>query len=82
MDIVSIQPFPLHVRKKKPTERKQVCERVLNFSSQYGSDHSRSYVASNLAGEALNFPNYGDFTQSFVLVSAGRGFVSVLKYII
>lgn len=48
---------------------KQVCKQVIHFSSQYGSDHSRSYTASNLAGEALNYPNYGDFTQSFVLVS-------------
>ena len=48
---------------------KQVCTHVVSFSSQYGSDLSRSYTASNLAGEELNYPSYGDFTQSFVLVS-------------
>ena len=49
-------------------EIKQVVEKVVFFSSQYGSDKSKSYTAANLAGKFYNYPNYGDFTQAFVLV--------------
>ncbi|PFX24747.1 F-box/LRR-repeat protein 4 [Stylophora pistillata] len=53
------------------TEKKQVVEKVIFFSSQYGSDKSKSYTAENLAGNSYNYPNYGDFTQAFVLRSYG-----------
>ncbi|XP_027048979.1 F-box/LRR-repeat protein 4-like [Pocillopora damicornis] len=52
-------------------EIKQVVEKVVFFSSQYGSDKSKSYTAANLAGKFYNYPNYGDFTQAFVLRSYG-----------
>lgn len=42
---------------------------VVDFSSQYGSDISISYTASNLTGRPSKFPSYGDFPQSFVMVS-------------
>lgn len=42
---------------------------VVDFSSQYGSDISISYTASNLTGRPSKFPNYGDFPQSYVMVS-------------
>lgn len=45
---------------------------VVDFSSQYGSDISISYTASNLTGRPSKFPNYGDFPQSYVMVSARR----------
>lgn len=43
---------------------------VVDFSSQYGSDISISYTASNLTGRPSKFPNYGDFPQSYVMVSS------------
>lgn len=42
---------------------------VTDFSSQYGSETSISYTASNLAGRGNIYPNYGDFTQACVFVS-------------
>jgi len=47
---------------------RQFVQEVVDFSSQYGSDTSMSYTMSNLAGQCNIFPNYGDFTQSAVLV--------------
>jgi len=42
---------------------------VTDFSSQYGSETSISYTASNLAGRGNIYPSYGDFTQACVFVS-------------
>lgn len=53
---------------------KQVVNKVVCFSSQYGGEHSQSYTAWNLAGNSYNFPSYGDFTQAFVLVGVALGY--------
>lgn len=42
---------------------------VVDFSSQYGSDISISYSAHNILGKPSKFPAYGDFPQTFVMVS-------------
>jgi len=47
----------------------QFSTEVVDFTSQYGSDISISYTASNLTGRPSKFPNYGDFPQSYVMVS-------------
>lgn len=47
----------------------QFSSEVVDFSSQYGSDISISYTASNVTGRPSKFPNYGDFPQSYVMVS-------------
>ncbi|RUS92085.1 hypothetical protein EGW08_000109 [Elysia chlorotica] len=44
---------------------------VTDFSSQYGSESSISYVAANLAGQLNIFPKYGDYTQACVLRTFG-----------
>lgn len=49
-------------------EVKQLAEKVVNFSSQYGTDGSASYVAANLAGDLRVYNKYGDFVEAFVLV--------------
>jgi len=41
---------------------------VVDFSSQYGSETSISYTVPNVAGRSSIYPNYGDFTQTAVLV--------------
>lgn len=48
----------------------QFSSEVVDFTSQYGSDISISYTANNITGRPSNFPNYGDFPQSYVMVSA------------
>ncbi|XP_031551802.1 F-box/LRR-repeat protein 4-like [Actinia tenebrosa] len=50
---------------------RQVAQKVLDFSSQYSCNTSSSYSASNLAGQAKSYPNYGDFQTSFVLRTYG-----------
>jgi len=47
----------------------QFSSEVVDFSSQYGSDISISYTASNVTGRPSKFPSYGDFPQSYVMVS-------------
>lgn len=48
---------------------KQYVQDVLDFSSQYGSDISISYTAYNILGKPSKYPDYGDFPQTFVVVS-------------
>jgi len=48
----------------------QFAEKVINFSSEYGTPESTSYVAANLAGQPKIYSNYGDFQEAFVLVSS------------
>lgn len=49
--------------------KRQAVSKVLDFSSQYGLEESRSYTVENIVGETNNYPNYGDFTQALVFVS-------------
>lgn len=46
----------------------QFAQRVLEFSSQYGSDYSISYTACNITGRPSKFPNYGDFPETYAMV--------------
>ncbi|KAK3745545.1 hypothetical protein QZH41_012454 [Actinostola sp. cb2023] len=46
--------------------------KILDFSSQYSSNGSRSYAACNIAGSPSSFPSYGDFVKSFVLRTYGQ----------
>lgn len=48
----------------------QYAKDVTDFSSQYGSETSISYTASNLAQRDNIYPNYGDYTQACVFVSS------------
>lgn len=52
------------------TVKRQTVNEVVDFSSQYGSDLSRSYTVANVVGETNIYPKYGDFTQSLVFVSS------------
>ena len=47
----------------------QFVEEVSDFSSQYGSDGSLSYVASNIVGKPTLYPEYGDFSAAYNMVS-------------
>ncbi|CAF0707679.1 unnamed protein product [Brachionus calyciflorus] len=49
----------------------QFVHNVLDFSSQYGKEHSRSYTVSNIRGGITNFPRYGDFLESCVMRTYG-----------
>ncbi|XP_046389546.1 F-box/LRR-repeat protein 4 isoform X2 [Ischnura elegans] len=50
----------------------QYADKVLDFSSHYGSEGSVSYTAYNLTGKPSKFPDYGDFPQTFVMRTYGR----------
>ncbi|CAL4075693.1 unnamed protein product, partial [Meganyctiphanes norvegica] len=50
----------------------QYVKEVDDFSSQYGSDGSISYVAFNLVGKPSLYPDYGDFSASFCMRSYGQ----------
>ncbi|XP_028415668.1 F-box/LRR-repeat protein 4-like [Dendronephthya gigantea] len=51
--------------------KRQAVSKVLDFSSQYGSEDSRSYTVDNIVGETHNYPDYGDFTQALVFRTYG-----------
>ena len=53
------------------SKKKQFVACLRDFSSQYGSESSISYVASNIIGEPKLYPEYGDFTQACVLRTYG-----------
>ena len=53
---------------REVSEVTQFAENVVNFSSQYGTEGSTSYVAANLAGSLRVYNRYGDFVEAFVLV--------------
>ena len=52
----------------KTSEVNQFVLSVVDFSSQYGKEGSKSYTANNLFGEPCKYPLYGDFVESCVLV--------------
>lgn len=57
---------------KGPQEQVRICQyahRVVDFSSQYGSDTSISYTAYNIIGRQSKYPDYGDFPETFAMVS-------------
>lgn len=51
---------------------------ILDFSSQYGREGSKSYSVINLISGSSVYPNYGDFMESCVLV---RFFFSSLRFL-
>lgn len=53
----------------------QFAQRVLEFSSQYGSDSSISYTACNITGRPSKFPNYGDFPETFAMVCVDFAYI-------
>lgn len=50
----------------------QYVKEVTDFSSQYGSDGSISYVANNITGKPTLYPDYGDFSAAYCLRSYGQ----------
>lgn len=55
----------------EPGSRIRTCQyvqRVVEFSSQYGSDTSISYTAFNIIGRQTKYPDYGDFPETFAMV--------------
>ncbi|XP_063603354.1 F-box/LRR-repeat protein 4-like [Penaeus indicus] len=50
----------------------QYVKEVSDFSSQYGSDGSISYVANNVIGKPALYPEYGDFSAAYCMRSYGK----------
>lgn len=46
---------------RNETPISQFASRVLEFSTQYGSDNSISYTACNITGRPSKYPNYGKY---------------------
>ncbi|KAG8227935.1 hypothetical protein J437_LFUL008747, partial [Ladona fulva] len=60
------------VRSGKLRFTEQYADKVLDFSSHYGSEGSVSYTAYNLTGKPSKYPDYGDFPQTFVMRTYGH----------
>ncbi|XP_076035228.1 F-box/LRR-repeat protein 4-like [Oratosquilla oratoria] len=50
----------------------QFAKDVTDFSSQYGSDGSISYVANNVIGKPCLYPEYGDFSAAYSMRTYGN----------
>lgn len=51
----------------KPTEF--YVESVLDYTSRYNNSRSIGYAPENLVGKELRYPSYGDFPDTYILVS-------------
>ncbi|XP_012158203.1 F-box/LRR-repeat protein 4 isoform X2 [Ceratitis capitata] len=54
---------------------------VADFSSQYGSDYSISYTATNITGKPRKYPEYGDFPETFAMRTYGDWWEKAPSYI-
>lgn len=56
-----------------PTQNKisQFVQDVIDFSSQYGKEHSKSYTAANIRSMPTHYPRYGDFLECCVFRTYG-----------
>lgn len=75
-----VSDFSLPEDENGESENVKICQyahRVLDFSSQYGSDTSISYTAFNIIGRQAKYPDYGDFPETYAMVSR-IGFLSSL----
>jgi hypothetical protein len=54
---------------KKDVSIGQFAAEIVQFSSQYGSDNSISYVADNMTGKPCKYPDFGDFPEVYAMVS-------------
>jgi hypothetical protein len=54
---------------EETTATRQFVNDVMDFSSQYGKEASKSYTVYNVKSLPNHYPKYGDFLESCVLVS-------------
>lgn len=54
---------------------------VADFSSQYGSDYSISYTATNITGKPRKYPEYGDFPETYAMVRRSNTKVIFLTFL-
>lgn len=48
----------------------QYAESVVSCSSRYNNKESISYGPNNIIGKPIYYPNYGDFPETYTLVSS------------
>jgi F-box/leucine-rich repeat protein 4 len=49
----------------------QFVQDVIDFSSQYGKEHSKSYTACNIRSMPTHYPKYGDYLECCVFRTYG-----------
>lgn len=70
------------IQKYKPVE--YYVESVLSYTSRYNNLSSIGYAPENLVGKPMKYPNYGDFPDTYMLVSelnVGSGIRSISCFI-
>lgn len=56
---------------EQQTEISQWASQVIDYSSSYGSENSISYSALNICNRPSKWPAYGDFAETFHMLSYG-----------
>lgn len=67
-----LSDFSISDENSTKEENVRICQyvhRVIDYSSQYGSDTSISYTAFNIVGRQSQYPDYGDFPETFAMVN-------------
>jgi hypothetical protein len=68
------------VKSMEPTMTEHIPVSISDFSSQYGSNRSRSYVVSNVCSPPEIFPKYGDSTNALVFRTYGPWWVNLPSF--
>ncbi|CAF1085061.1 unnamed protein product [Adineta steineri] len=74
----SIQSEILSINNNTLTEQTPIA--IRDFSSQYGSNRSDSYVVSNICSHAEIYPLYGDSTHALVFRTYGPWWINMPSY--
>jgi F-box/leucine-rich repeat protein 4 len=58
----------------------QIPKSIRDFSSQYGSNNTRSYTVENICSDPEIFPMYGDSTNALVFRTYGPWWINLPSY--
>lgn len=68
--------FPVEMMIKDMTSWEQYAKTVINCTSRYNISFSISYAPVNLVGKYTKYPSYGDFPETYCLVSSNLRIIS------
>lgn len=76
--------LPVEVMATDMQRLDQWAERVVNYTSKYNTELSVSYSPENVVGKYEKYPSYGDFPETYFLVSTylGKKSVRIIYFVV